>query len=547
MSGYQSDVNFENLRVIGDLPVENTLGGFGITTGLTDDYELTLDPPITRYRKGLPLKVRFNHANTGLVRINVDEQGLVPVMKIVDGALVDILPGELNTIRIYNLINDGASFQVITGTEATVPEGNTGTPGILELATLEEGLLGEDMTKAVTSHTVMQIISDKVTGLWEDKGLLDAEDSPLFPAGEKGDAYTIVLDPGEEGFIGQLDGDADDPGVQVSNRDVLYCVNDNPGGSAFEVGDDWNVIQSNLERATTELAGILRIATDEEIENGFNVTAAVTPPGLKNYLNDLSASELVRGLAKIASQNLTDLGQDDSTIVTPLKLRIRIAGLIASNIETQEGIINNKFVTPGGLKTFFDAQPFGNPEPNLGNPTTNGLVLASQTDGTRSWIETTRLLFKNLGTASEGNNPGLGEVPISPTYIVPAGLLTGQQGLRIRMNGFFRRALTSGAVSVEKTLRVYFGNQVVLTNNNVSNPEGVWTIEIIAYRATDGIIKGWGALHIDGFPSEVSSIQTANLGVGLGFPIELTAQNPAGDSGQGSLVNRFSFIVEKLT
>ncbi len=361
IGGYQSDVNLQDIGFVGDFPIENSLGGFGITTGNSDDFELALDPPLTEYRIGLELQIRFNHPNAGDARINVNQLGVIPLMKVVDGILEDLKPGDLDIVRLYTLKFDGACFQVDVPPEVPeINEASENEQGTIQIATQAEVDQGADDKKAVTSKTLLQFVSDKVTGLWEDKGLLDATAFPPFPPGERGDAYTILVDEEEEsGFIGDSDGG---PGVEVSNRDVLYCINDNPGGDAVSVAQDWNVIKSTVANQATEfLAGIARIATDEEVAIGGNDESIVTPLKLDNRLDSLQASEIVRGLARIATLNEVLAGADDSKFISALKLAqfltARVAteamnGLaeIATQLEVDAGLDNTRIVTPLRLK-----------------------------------------------------------------------------------------------------------------------------------------------------------------------------------------------------
>lgn len=361
IGGYQSDVDLQDINFVGDFPAENSIGGFGVTTGVNDDFELELDPPLTEYRIGLELKVQFNHANVGDARINVNQKGVIPLMKVVDGNLEDLAPGDIDDIRLNTIKFDGACFQVdIPPPVPEINEASTNEKGIIQIATQPVVDLGEDDKQAVTAKTLLQFVSDKITGLWEDKGLLDATNFPPFPPGEKGDAYTIIIEEEEEtGFIGDSDGG---PGVEVSNRDVLYCINDNAGGDAVSVAQDWNVIKSTVVNQATELiAGIARIATDEQVDDGDDDQTIVTPQKLDNKLANLQATELVRGLARVVTLNDLLAGIDDTKFITALKLaqflNARVAteamnGLakIATQALLDAGLDNTTIVTPLGLK-----------------------------------------------------------------------------------------------------------------------------------------------------------------------------------------------------
>ncbi|MEO9870345.1 MAG: hypothetical protein ABJQ69_03520 [Ekhidna sp.] len=284
VAGYQSDTNLENLRFIGNLPIENSLGGFGITSGDDDNYQLLLDPPLTTYRLGLALNVKFNHINEGQSTISVNQLAAIPLKKLVDGQLENLEAEDIDQTSLYTLKFDGDYFQVDLPTVTEIPEASNQQQGVIQIASQEVVDLGEDNKQAVTAKTLFEFVSDKVTGLWEDKGLINATNPIPFPSGERGDAYTIIVDEAlSNGVIGNSNGQ---PGVAVKNRDVLYCIKDNPGGTALEVGSDWNVIRARvLNQASELIAGIAKIATGELVDQGTDNATIVSPLGLENRLN----------------------------------------------------------------------------------------------------------------------------------------------------------------------------------------------------------------------------------------------------------------------
>ncbi|WP_299243024.1 hypothetical protein [uncultured Aquimarina sp.] len=117
MGGYQSDFRISAIRGEDNLPSENSLGGYGVTTGTDDNiYELSLDPKLTRpYEAGLPVEVVFHSGNTESATLNIDEQGAVPLKKFDGGSLIPIENGDLKTELVYQLVFDGDCFQVLTG------------------------------------------------------------------------------------------------------------------------------------------------------------------------------------------------------------------------------------------------------------------------------------------------------------------------------------------------------------------------------------------------------------------------------------------------
>lgn len=366
IGGYQSDVNLNDIKYVGDFPAEHSLGGYGIATG-TNGYILALNPPLSQYRDGQRLEVKFLNTNTGASLINVNGKGNIPIKKVVDNNLVDVEPNDLKANQQYILIYDGAVFQVVNlddnsplpladenkpgiSERATQGEVNAGaddqrhitalkltnwfltkvaseaTPGISMIASQAEVAAGINDAKFVTPAKLASYVSDKLTGLWEDKGLINASTNPNYPAGQVGHAYTISI----AGKIGGAFGDD----VQV--RDVIYCIANNPGGDKETAGFAWNIIQSNLVQATESIAGFAQIATQAEVTAGVNNSKFLTPLKLVTWFAAQLATEAQAGISERATQAEVNAGADDLRHITPLKLVTWFASQLAT--EVQAGI-----------------------------------------------------------------------------------------------------------------------------------------------------------------------------------------------------------------
>ncbi|MBI2775639.1 hypothetical protein HYX58_06540 [Candidatus Dependentiae bacterium] len=366
IGGYQSDVNLNDIKYVGDFPADHSLGGYGIAIG-TNGYVLTLNPVLSQYRDGLTLEVKFQNTNTGASLINVNGKGNVPIKKIVDNNLVDVEPNDLKANQQYILIFDGTVFQVANlddnsplpladenkpgiSERATQGEVNTGadderhitalkltnwfltkvaseaTPGISMIASQAEVNAGGNDLKFVTPAKLASYVADKLTGLWKDKGLINASTNPNYPAGQIGDAYTISV----AGKIGGALGDD----VQV--RDVIYCTANNPGGNKAAVGNSWNIIQSNLVQATEAIAGFAQIATQAEVNAGVDNSKYLTPLKLVTWFAAQLATEAQAGISERATQAEVNAGADDLRHITPLKLVTWFASQLAT--EVQAGI-----------------------------------------------------------------------------------------------------------------------------------------------------------------------------------------------------------------
>ena len=396
IGGYQSDVNLNDINYVGNFPADHSLGGFGIATGI-NGYVLTLNPALSQYKDGLRLEVKFQNSNTGASLINVNGKGDVPIKKIVDDNLTDVEPNDLKANHLYILIFDGVVFQVANLDDnsplaladennpgvterATQEEVNTGVDdqrhitalkltnwfstktateavqGISEIASQAEVDEGLDDTRFVTPAKLASYISGKLTGLWQDKGLIDASTNPDYPAGQVGDAYTI------SSIAGKIGG-ALGPDVQV--RDVIYCTADNPGGTHEAVGDSWNIIQSNLVQATEAIAGFAQIASQAELTAGVNNAKYITPLKLITWFAAQLATEAQAGISERATQAEVNAGVDDQRHLTPLKLVTWFAAQLATEVqagiseratqaEVNAGADDARHVTPLKLTTLLN-------------------------------------------------------------------------------------------------------------------------------------------------------------------------------------------------
>jgi len=131
----------------------------------------------------------------------------------------------------------------------------------------------------------------------------------------------------------------------VQSSDILSALTDAPG----QTDANWHVSNGNVGPASEVLAGIAELATQSETDAGTDDTRIVTPVKLAGR----AATESLSGIAELATQAETNAGTDDARIVTPLKLATRVAtdalaGIVelATQAEVDTGTDAGRVITP---------------------------------------------------------------------------------------------------------------------------------------------------------------------------------------------------------
>lgn len=115
--------------------------------------------------------------------------------------------------------------------------------------------------KAVETYVTAQIGS-VTTGSFVYKGVQDASANPNWPTGTKGDYYKISV-------AGKMGGAS---GRDVQAGDAIICNTTTASGNEATVGQYWDIIQGNLDLATTA-----------ETTAKTNTAKVVTPASLANF------------------------------------------------------------------------------------------------------------------------------------------------------------------------------------------------------------------------------------------------------------------------
>lgn len=109
---------------------------------------------------------------------------------------------------------------------------------------------------------------------------LDCTSNPNYPASNAGVKYVVT----GAGLVGG------NSGVTVNIGDVIFCRQTTVSGDHATVGANFFILESNRDAATQTTAGVIRVATQNEVLNDSSALVAVTPSTLAAKLAAFTAN-----------------------------------------------------------------------------------------------------------------------------------------------------------------------------------------------------------------------------------------------------------------
>lgn len=319
----------------------------GITSGVA---KITFDPDNSTLELSDgtdAAKARIKDAGVGNTKLATDA---VSTIKILDKNIT------------FAKMQDVVSMTVIGNLQSA-----DGTPqGVSVISDL--GAYVDQHNTLVTARAVKVYLQQMLAGathpsLGAMQGSFDANASSNFP--------TIVIDGEAPLWVMWLNEEPDPELTRIENLvrpgDFWYVsVAGTVQGISLNVGDaiisgvfsasltdpnDWVFLETNRDQATTTVLGLVKLATQAEARAMTDTEKAITPSNLSDVkasnaetqagtaadrfntpasLSSRTATEGRTGIAKVATQALTNAGENDADIVTPLKLHVKLQAELAA-------------------------------------------------------------------------------------------------------------------------------------------------------------------------------------------------------------------------
>ena len=196
-------------------------------------------------------------------------------------------------------------------------EPNVSIPGFLwwNDDTKELKIYYVDELNSVASWVSLGTTTTGVGGTYDGPSIFSGDTPPEFP--ETNDLWYDTTDTEQELKIYR-----NNTWKETFNADVGVLSIGSEGAVNVSISEVGRPVIS-VNSSTDESEGLLRIATQEEVDLGISLDTTITPGtlslGIDNYLS--SATEESSGVVKLATQYQVNQGVDDHSVVTPRRLK----------------------------------------------------------------------------------------------------------------------------------------------------------------------------------------------------------------------------------
>lgn len=203
----------------------------------------------------------------------------------------------------------------------------TKRPGIVQMATVEEVAAGVEEARAISPAALAsRLATEALAGL-------------------------VALASAEEASGGE---DSTKALTASTLRSALLSAY-KATTSMVDAGTDdehfLTIVALKALQATTSRAGLMELATEEEVRTGVDSTRAVSPATLRAALDGMVEEGTVetKGIVRFATSDEASVGESDAVAMTPASVKSVIDARAASVDEGKVGSEVSKFMTPAAL------------------------------------------------------------------------------------------------------------------------------------------------------------------------------------------------------
>lgn len=316
------DTNINQTVNSGD--VLDIIGGTGITTTIT---KATTIVTVSAALDNTAVTPSSYGSAGNVATFTVDQQGRLTSAASVS---IDITESQINNLGTIVTLNADTD---VSGNSWVIDEDN---------------MTSNLDTKVPTQQSVKAYVDAAVTGALSHKGGYNAStNTPALDTGSPvltiGDMYTVTV----AGTFFT---------VELEVGDVLISDVDSVDAASIA---DWTIVQTNLEYATTTVAGFVILATQAQVNTGTNALNVLTADTLedKTYGTFTGTTITDNSVLKVALQELeTALEAVESTAATNASETVKGVVEEATDAETAAGTATGAtgaklFVTPAKLQT----------------------------------------------------------------------------------------------------------------------------------------------------------------------------------------------------
>lgn len=231
-------------------------------------------------------------------------------------------------VKLEGVEASSITFGAVSYTFAAATSENA---GIVELATEEEVLGGEDTQRAVTPAQLAKLLATL-----ERAGLIKIASADEAKAGTNSDKAVT-----SSALKAAIDARAASDEVAMGGESVTAFITPK---SILAV------------KASTGGLGLVELATETEAKAGTDAQRAVTPAGMKAAIEEavVSATAEQAGVVQLATEGQTSEGASTALAATPAGVKQAIDDRAASAEEVEVGTEDSHFVTPASLKATLD-------------------------------------------------------------------------------------------------------------------------------------------------------------------------------------------------